>query len=188
MRDESGTRNQYTQLPIKEKGLLFLLIAIGVAGRLLPHLPNATPIGGLTIWGSTRLKRVQALTVVLGSMILSDLYLGWHTTVFYVYGSLILIALLGSMIKKITIPTVAGFTILGSVVFFLITNFGVWQAGTMYPHTFSGLLSCYVAALPFFRASLTSDIVYTAIFFTLEFLTSKATAKMSHRKAVTTTH
>ena len=51
------------------------------------------------------------------------------------------------------------------VVFFIVSNFGVWLGGTMYPMTFEGLVTCYVAAIPFFRATLTSNILFSFILF-----------------------
>jgi hypothetical protein len=60
---------------------------------------------------------------------------------------------------------VAAATLCGSVSFFLITNFGVWAAGAMYPRTGAGLAACFVAALPFFRETLLGDLAYSAILF-----------------------
>jgi hypothetical protein len=53
-------------------------------------------------------------------------------------------------------------TIVGSACFFLISNFGAWLDPRMqYPQSLSGLLECYFAGLPFWRATLQSDLVFT---------------------------
>jgi hypothetical protein len=79
-----------------------------------------------------------------------------------------LTALIGVWVKKRrTLPILAGATISASVLFFLITNFGVWAGTQMYSKDLSGLLACYTAALPFFRNTLAGDVFYTGIFFGL---------------------
>ncbi len=151
-------------------GLITLLTLIGVAGRLLPHFPNVTPLGGLANWGGSRLSKQWSYGVVFATMIISDLFLGSHPTLIYVYGALALSIWIAQRLKTVTIGKLAGITLLNAVLFFLITNFGVWYTTPQaYSHTWTGLLACYVAGLPFLRLSLAGDIAYTAIFFGLDY-------------------
>ena len=62
-----------------------------------------------------------------------------------------------------------GAAILSSVLFFIVTNFGVWLTGGgwFYPKTLQGLIECYTLAIPFFRNSLAGDLVYTGVLFSL---------------------
>ncbi len=151
-------------------GLILVLIAMGIAGRLLPHWPNFTPIGALAVWGGLRLNRQWNIIILLVTMMVTDLFLGWHATWLYVYGSLLVTTWLASKVKSINAGPVVGMTLLGAIVFFVVTNFGVWQTSSLYPHTLGGLMASYVAGLPFFRASLSGDIAYTVLFFTLDAL------------------
>lgn len=151
------------------------LVLIGVVGRLIPHIPNVTPIGGLTIWSGSRVSFNQSLAIVLGTMVVTDLFLGFHPTMPYVYVSLILTLGLTHWIKPKDVGSVAGLTLLNSVMFFLVTNFGVWQmAGVydtpLYPPTWQGLMQSYANALPFLRYSLAGDAAYVALFFGLEYM------------------
>ncbi len=145
-----------------------LLIAIGVLGRLIPHAPNFVPIGALAIWGGFRLQPPKNYLYVLGAMVLTDFFLGFHSTLLYVYGSYAVIIWLAGRLKT-TPLAILGTTVLGSVLFFLVTNFGVWAEGAMYPHTMAGLLQSYAMGIPFFRMTFLGDLVYTTLFFGAEY-------------------
>jgi LPXTG-motif cell wall-anchored protein len=100
-------------------------------------------------------------------MMASDLIIGMHNTVLFTWGGFVLIALLGVWIKKHKTPARAGYaSLISSLVFYLVSNFGVWAMG-WYPRNFSGLVSCYVMALPFLRNFTIATIFYTALFFGL---------------------
>ncbi len=151
------------------------LVLIGVVGRLIPHIPNVTPIGGLSIWSGSRVSFKQSLAIVLGTMLVTDLFLGFHPTLPYVYASLLLTLVLMRWIKPKKFWTIGGMTLVNSGLFFLITNFGVWQmAGLyetpLYSHTWTGLMQSYINALPFLRYSVLGDVAYVTIFFGLEYM------------------
>jgi hypothetical protein len=77
-----------------------------------------------------------------------------------------LASLLGWTLRdKITAPRVAGAAIGSAIVFFTVSNFGVWLGGHFYPKTFTGLVECYVAAIPFFRNDLAGNLAYSAVMF-----------------------
>ncbi len=147
--------------------LIATLIIVGFAMRLLPHPANFAPIGALALFGGLYLPRKWALILPLGAMILSDAIIGFYSwpIMLAVYTSFALVVGIGLLVKKNKkFATILGGTILGSVLFYLITNAAVWGFGTMYAHDLSGLMQSYYMALPFFRNSLMGDLFYTGVF------------------------
>ena len=145
-----------------------LLIALGLAGRLLPHAPNFAPIAAIALFSGVYLGRSYAILLPLAVMFVSDLAIGFYSTpvMLSVYGSYVVVGLLSQWVKKYkSIETVIAGSILASVIFFLITNWAVWQFGTMYPKTLAGLIDCFTMALPFFRNTLAGDLTYTVFLF-----------------------
>ena len=141
------------------------IILLAVVVRLIPHAPNFAPIGGLALFSGSHFKKKIALTIPLAAMFISDIFLGFHKTIPYVYLSFIIIALIGSLINKDKWQTLLKASLVSSVIFFLITNFGVWATGTMYQKNLGGLLQSYVMGLPFFRNTILSDLFYSFSFF-----------------------
>ena len=134
------------------------LIFFAILSRFLPHPPNFTPIAAIALLSSKGFaNRWVAFLIPIVSLFISDLFLGLHTTIPFVYGSFILIALLGRYVKKINIFTV----LLSSSIFFLVTNLGVWLLH--YPLSVEGLFQCYILALPFFLNTVIGDLVYGAL-------------------------
>lgn len=142
------------------------IIMLTVIMRLLPHPPNFTPIAGLALFSGAHLDKRLAFILPLLSMFLSDLFLGFHSTIIYVYGSFFITVLIGFRLKN---NKKAGSLVLASlsssILFFLITNFGVWLSFNMYPKSLGGLLNCYLMGLPFFRNTILGDLFYSFIFF-----------------------
>jgi hypothetical protein len=165
---------------------LILLPVIGIASRMLPHLPNATAVSALALFSGAKLGFRKAFFITLVSMLASDVFLGLHTTMWATYGALFITIILGNiLLKKQNTIKVAGVTFLSSVIFYLLTNFAVWFSPQfMYPKTISGLYECYIFGLPFFRNSLLGDLMYSGIFFGgYEFVMSMLTRK-EFRKTV----
>ena len=134
------------------------LIFFAILSRFLPHPPNFTPIAAIALLSSKGfVNRWVAFLIPIVSLFISDLFLGLHTTIPFVYGSFILIALLGRYVKKINIFSV----LLSSSIFFLVTNLGVWLLH--YPLSVEGLFQCYILALPFFLNTVIGDLVYGAL-------------------------
>ena len=99
-------------------------------------------------------------------LLLSDLFLGWHDTMIFVYGSFVFTVIIGSLlIKKYSSIKAVSAVFVSSILFYLITNFGVWLVGDLYPKTAQGLMQAYILAIPFFKNSLLGDFVYTLCFF-----------------------
>ncbi len=177
-----NTLTNFISLVMKKNILLIVaLIAIGILGRIIPHPPNFTPIIAIALLSSYAFKNKWMIIVIpLMSMWISDLvinnylYAGYYDSLLifssgflWVYGAIICIALLGTiLIKKVKISNIALSSISGSLIFFFITNFGVWISGSMYPKSLFGLIECYTLALPFFGNALVGDLVYCTILFT----------------------
>lgn len=165
----------------KEIYLAIAIIAVTVAMRFLPHMPNFVPITAICLFGGRYFKKLWAFLIPISAMLISDIFLGFSDVTLYVYGGLLAAILIGILIKKN--PSwfgVAGGTLVASIIFFLITNFGVWQAG-WYGHTLGGLILCYEMAIPFFRNSLAGDLFYVAVIFgTYELYRSRV---LNHHKS-----
>lgn len=146
--------------------LIFVLIAAIL--RVIPHIPNFAPITAMALFGGTYLGKRYALTLPLLAMLLSDLVIGFDSieSRFTVYGSFLLIGLIGLWLKNHrSFQNIIFATISSSVLFFVITNFGVWAFGIMYPKTAVGLVACFTAAIPFFRNTMVGDMFYVAVLF-----------------------
>ena len=143
----------------KQKIVLFVyFIGLIALSRIIPHPPNFTPILAVAIMapmitGAT----LSGIAIALGSMVLSDLYFGWHNTIGVVY---MYIALCSFIPRYINNAYLAGS--IASVLFFVITNFAVWLSG-YYGLTWQGLVACYIAAIPFFANTLIGTLFYTLI-------------------------
>ena len=147
--------------------LLAAMIFAAAASRLMPHLPNATPIAAIALFGGAFFadKRL-AFLVPLAALFLSDLVLGLHGQMPGVYASFAMTVCLGFWLRgqRWVLP-IAAATLTSSVLFYLVTNFNVWATGGLYPKTLEGLGACYVAAIPFFRYTVFGDAFYAALLF-----------------------
>ena len=142
-----------------------ILVAALVQLRLIPHPPNFTPILAAGIFSGYYFKNFfMSLFIIILSMFLGDLYLGIHDTMFFTYISLIAVVAVGFYIKKFKSLEILFGGIIASVCFFIITNFGAWLTLDMYEKSFSGLISSYVLAIPFFQNTLVSTILYLFLF------------------------
>jgi len=102
-------------------------------------------------------NKTMAYLVPLFIMVMSDLFLGFHTISIFVYAAFILVSFIGTRTKKPSVFTI----LLSSISFFIVTNLGVWLIG--YPKTWTGLVECYTLAIPFFRNSLLGDFFYSGV-------------------------
>ena len=150
------------------------LILILALARLIPHPPNFTPIIAVAIMSSYFFKNINlSLLILLIAMLISDLFIGFYENVIFVYVSLLLITFVFHKISnKINFKNlfICGFA--GSLIFFVVSNFGVWALGSpgvydiAYEKSLSGLIECYILAIPFFGNTFLSTIIfaYPAIF------------------------
>jgi hypothetical protein len=143
------------------------MILLAALSRLVPHLPNMSPVAAVALFGGAYFSdRRLAFLVPLSALFLSDLILGFYHHMEIVYGTFMLIVCIGLWLQKNRSPlSIAGAALASSALFFLLTNFGVWAFDSLYPKTLSGLIACYVAAIPFFRNTLQGDLLYTFILF-----------------------
>ncbi len=142
------------------------LILVAALSRLLPHQPNFTPIGAIAIFAGVFLRGKYIFALPILALLISDYILGFYNGMIWVYSSFILVGLIGLWIRnKYKFTRVSVGTISSSILFFVVTNFGVWLNGSIYPQNLQGLVSCYVAAIPFFRNSISGDIVYVTVLF-----------------------
>jgi hypothetical protein len=147
--------------------MLVTMIMAAAASRLIPHPPNFTPIAAIALFGGAQFANKRAAFLVpLAGMFLSDLVFGFYAITPVVYGSFALTVCLGFWVRqnrsgqRIALAVVAS-----AILFFVLTNFGVWAMGNLYPKTTAGLVDCYVAAIPFFRNMLLGNAFYSALFF-----------------------
>jgi hypothetical protein len=150
-------------------GFLILtgMIFIAAFVRLIPHPPNFAPVAAMALFGGAYFsKRWVAFLIPLAAMFLTDLIIGFHSTMWAVYISFILIVGIGMlMIKQKKVSNIFLASVSASVMFFVITNFGLWISTPYYAKTGAGLAACYTAAIPFFRNTLLGDLFIVALMF-----------------------
>ena len=146
---------------------LLTAILLAAALRLVPHPPNFTPIGAMALFSGAYLgRRWLAFAAPLAAMLLSDMVLGFYSGMWATYLAVALVVLVGVLALQKRSPVRIGLAaVAGSVLFFLVSNFGTWALSGMYPHTAAGLAACYVAAIPFFQNTLAGDLFYATLLF-----------------------
>lgn len=161
--------------------LVLILIFAAAISRLLPHWPNFTPVGAMALFGAAYFPRkIVALVAPLVALYISDLLLNnllyaeyydgftWAISSYWVYASFVLIIGIGFLLRnRVSVWTVGGGALAASVIFFLITNFGVWASplNILYPKNFAGLIACYTAGLPYFWNTLASNAFFSGLLF-----------------------
>ncbi len=154
------------QSAISTSTIAALLILFGVALRFAPHPPNFAPIAAIALFGGLYLNRKMAFVLPIAAMLVSDLFIGFYSwkMMAAVYLSFIAMVGIGLLVKQNKkFSTILGGTLLGSLLFFLITNAAVWAFGTMYPHSLSGLMSSYTMAIPFFKNTLMGNLFFVGM-------------------------
>lgn len=160
--------------------LLSGFILVAAISRLIPHPYNFAPIGAMSIFGAAYFsdKRLS-LMLPLVAMFVSDLLVNnllyasfyegfvWVSPGFWaVYGAIALIVVAGwVLLKKVNVKTVIAGSLSASMIFFLVTNFGVWLSSPMYPLNFGGLMSSYAMGIPFFHLTVLGDLFYSGVLF-----------------------
>jgi len=132
------------------------LIVLAILTRLIPHPPNFAPITGIALFSAINFNNTFfKFLVPLISLVIFDLIIGFSLINIFVYLSFIVIVLVGNHFREIKLKSI----LISSVVFFIISNFGVWLIG--YPKTVSGFVMCYTAAIPFFINTILGDLFYS---------------------------
>lgn len=150
--------------------IYYILILFGILTRILPHAWNFTSVGAIALFSGYYIKNKKiAFAMPIAIMLLSDWKIGFYQwqIMASVYASFAVVVLLGVLIKNkkwyFALPT----SIAGTIIFFLVTNYAVWQFGTWYPHTFAGFTQCMMAGLPFIKNSFMGDLSYTFVLFSV---------------------
>ena len=157
---------QHGNLQAGRAWVVYGLIVLGVISRLVPHPWNATPVMAIALLSGAYLSRRWSILLPLTIIVLSDLLIGWHNTIPFTWSAFVFTGVLGWWVRqRPTAWRIIGSSLIGSVLFFIVTNFGVWVVGELYPRTAAGFWECYVAAIPFFRGTLLGDLVYVTVFF-----------------------
>ena len=137
-------------------GVLILLSA----SRFIPHPPNFTSLLALSFY-IPAVFGIKFIPIVVLSLAFTDLIIGFHSTILFTWGSVIVIGLISNYFNKSILFRLSG-CLIGAFLFYLITNFGVWINGS-YGYSLEGLLTCYILALPFFGYSLLSALIFSTI-------------------------
>ena len=159
---------------LKKEIFPIALILILALARLIPHPPNFTPIIAVAIMSGYFFKNINLsfLTLVV-AMLIGDLFIGFYENMIFVYASLLLITFVFYKISnKINFKSLFIYGFVGSLIFFIISNFGVWALGSpgvydiAYERNLNGLVECYILAVPFFGNTFLSTVIfaYPAIF------------------------
>ena len=162
------------------------LIIILAFARLIPHPPNFTPIIAVAIISGYFFKNFNlSILILLAAMLISDLFIGFYENIIFVYLSLIFITFIFHKISSnINFKNLFIYSFAGSVIFFVVSNFGVWALGSpgvqdiAYEKSLNGLIQCYVLAIPFFGNTFLSTLIfsYPAIFI-YRSLTARSSAR-----------
>ena len=143
------------------------MIVFAALTRLLPHPPNATAVGAIALFAGAQLAdRRLAFLVPLVALFLTDLVLGLHQGMAFVYACVAAMVLVGQRLgDRASVVKLAGASMAGSVLFFVVTNFGVFLFDGLYDKSLAGLVECYVMAIPFFQNGLLGDLFFTGALF-----------------------
>jgi hypothetical protein len=151
---------------------LFSLILIGIISRFIPHPPNFTAVAAVGLFAGAQLgnKRLAILVPII-ILLLSDLLIGFHSSMMAVYVAMAAVVGIGIWVGQNSSAVKIGLGAIGaSVSFYLITNAAVWLSSGMYPMDLSGLIASYVAGIPFFWNSLAADLSYTTLLFGIHYI------------------
>ncbi len=145
------------------------LVLILVLSRLIPHPPNFTPIVAVAIMSGYLFKNIYlSFAILLVSMLVADAFIGFYENIFFVYLSLLfLVYIFYKLGKGINLKNLFLYSFAGSILFFIITNFGVWLLGSPgldnvpYEKNLQGLIKCYILAIPFIKNTVLSTLTFS---------------------------
>lgn len=165
--------------------IIISLLVIGIGSRLIPHYPNFTAVGAISLFGAAFAgRRSIAIIIPFLIMLFSDMILNnfiyasaypndfgqfsfMYKGALWTYAALGIIVIFGYTLFRngVGLPKVFAGAIGSSLLFFLITNFGVWAMSTFYPVNLAGLLACYTAGLPFLVNQMLGDMFFSMVLF-----------------------
>ena len=148
--------------------LAIVIVFLAASTRLVKHPHNFTPVAAMSLFAGCYLRKYWGLVFPLGAMIVSDYFIGFYDwqVMASVYLGIALSFFIGWFLYgRLKFQNVVLAALLSSVVFFVITNFAVWVFFDWYPHTWAGLLDCFILALPFLKNTVFGDLFYNLILF-----------------------
>ena len=143
-----------------------IFVLLGLSARLIPHAPNFTPILSIALLSGFYIKNKYIVFIPILIMLLSDIFIGYYSLVPWIYCTLILIYLIGTYLMKDNFLDILLKSLVSAFLFFIITNFGVWTTG-FYGYTFEGILTCYTVAIPFFKNTITSVVLFSSLIYSI---------------------
>ncbi len=154
---------------------IFFLTSLLVLSRIVPHPPNFTPIlAGIIFLPFIKKDLTFALMVPLASMIISDLFIGMHSLMLWTYSSLMILSLISFFFYQDNFKRTGTLALISPMIFFILSNFGVWINSNSYSKDIEGLIACYFNAIPFYTSSALACILFSTIFYLIKiFLTKK---------------
>ena len=167
---------------MKNNNLIYIcLILFSGLSRLVPHPWNLTPILAACLFSGYKIKPIGlAIFIPIFTVFISDILLGIYNGISWVYISYIFIIGIGLFLSKFnSIQSKIISTISGTLIFFLISNFGVWISAELYPKSIDGLISCYLAGIPFYKNTLIGTVFYSSVFFTISELLEKRIIRLT---------
>ena len=157
-----------------------IMMTLLIISRMISDIPNFTATIALIMFTSYLIRdKFQSVLVILVSQIISDLYIGIYSSMFFVYGAYVFIALLSPIImNKLSFKSVLVSSLVTPTIFYIVSNFGVWITGSTYPLSLDGLIMCYVASIPFFDETLLSTVVFSVTIYVMMKLIVKEPEKL----------
>ena len=157
-----------------------IMMTLLIISRMISDIPNFTATIALIMFTSYLIRdKFQSVLVILVSQIISDLYIGIYSSMFFVYGAYVFIALLSPIImNKLSFKSVLISSLVTPTIFYIVSNFGVWITGSTYPLSLDGLIMCYVAGIPFFDETLLSTVVFSVTIYAMMKLIVKEPEKL----------
>lgn len=155
---------------VKNKNIfIFILILVAAFSRLIPHPLNFTPIGALGLFAGAYIVDKKIWLLPLCALLLSDFFVGFYEPVamLFVYLGFALSVFIGRAVlfEKRSAFRLVGAAISSATLFFMVSNFGTWLVGTLYPISLAGLVDCYVMAIPFYGNTVLGDLFYVVLLF-----------------------
>lgn len=158
--------------------LVIVLIVLGIVTRFFSHPANFTAVGAVALFAGALFPKKWGILVPVVIMMISDFFIGFHSLVFFTWGSMAIAGFIGwQMRKSLSAKSVIAGSIFASTQFFLITNWAVWMFSPLYVKDISGLLHSYVMGLPFYRNMMAGDLLYVGILFGVYALVATAVVK-----------
>jgi hypothetical protein len=158
-----------------------VLVVLATFARFIPHPPNFAPLAAVALFaGGVMTNRWLALALPLAILLLSDSILGMYPDMPIVYLAFALTTMLGfSLNTESQWTLIFRKSMVAALMFFVVTNLGVWAVTGLYPHTREGLRACFIAAVPFFQNTLISTVLFTVMLFACQRLLERVWAARS---------